>query len=218
VIRALLLDAAGTLIEPAEPVAETYSRLLAAHGHHQPPERLRPRFAAAFAAAGEPDFARHPDGESAERAWWRGIVERSLGATVADAAFDALFDHYAAPAAWRVFDEVGEFLAAARDAGLRLAVVSNFDHRLHRVLAGHGLDFDAVLTSAEARRRKPDPAIFHLALARLGLAAAETAHAGDSRDADLDGAAAAGIRAYLVDRPERDLCDFLHWARDLPGK
>ena len=41
--------------------------------------------------------------------------------------------------------------------------------------------------------RKPDPRIFGSALDRLGVAAGDAVHVGDRLDADVGGAAAAGI-------------------------
>ena len=80
-------------------------------------------------------------------------------------------------------------------ARARLAVVANWDQSLHEHLARLGLDrfFDAVVTSAEAGAAKPDPAIFHLALGRLGIEPARALHVGDE-PADEEGALAAGMR------------------------
>jgi putative hydrolase of the HAD superfamily len=98
---------------------------------------------------------------------------------------------------------------ALADAGLRLAVVSNWDVALHHHLATLGLDglLDAVVTSAEAGAPKPAPAVFELALARLGVDAAHAVHVGDS-GADAEGARAAGLRfepAPLADAARRIL-------------
>ena len=80
-------------------------------------------------------------------------------------------------------------------AGLKIAVVSNWDIGLHDHLATLGLDrlVDTVVTSAEAGAPKPEPPVFELALARLGVPAERAVHVGDS-DADADGALAAGLR------------------------
>jgi HAD superfamily hydrolase (TIGR01509 family) len=59
---------------------------------------------------------------------------------------------------------------------------------------------DDVVTSAEAGAAKPDPAPFRAGLEAAGVSAAEAVHVGDSRENDVAGAAAAGIRALLVDR------------------
>lgn len=226
-IRALFLDAAGTLIEPAEPVAAVYARHAAAHGHPLEPAAVKQAFGSVFASLPAPDWAAHAEGDQAERAWWRQVVHLTLrraGAgpvlsdTVADRCFEALFRHYADPAAWRVFPEVPEVLARAAAQGWRCAVVSNFDRRLHGILAGHGLRFDAVVTSADAAARKPDPAIFRHALRLLGLAPAEALHLGDSPAADGHGAAAAGIPCRVLDRPDHDLLDLLAPFLDSPDR
>ena len=76
--------------------------------------------------------------------------------------------------------------------GIALCVVSNWDVGLEEHLRALGLRLP-VVTSAEAGAPKPDPAVFRLALARLGVAADRALHVGDS-PADEQGAAAAGMR------------------------
>jgi putative hydrolase of the HAD superfamily len=46
---------------------------------------------------------------------------------------------------------------------------------------------------------KPDPAIFRLALDRLGVPASAAVMVGDVPSIDIDGARAAGVRAVLID-------------------
>lgn len=91
-------------------------------------------------------------------------------------------------------------LEAARSAGAATAVVSNGDWSLAAALAGAGLAVDAVVDSATAGVAKPDPEIFHRALALLGVAPGEALHVGDSDETDGAGARAAGIDAVIVDR------------------
>jgi HAD superfamily hydrolase (TIGR01549 family) len=64
-------------------------------------------------------------------------------------------------------------------------------------LSACGLDafIDALVVSEEAGVSKPDPAIFRLALTRLGCAPGHAVMVGDSWTADVAGARAAGIRA-----------------------
>jgi putative hydrolase of the HAD superfamily len=226
VIRALLFDAAGTLIEPAEPVAAVYARHAAGFGLNLEAAVVRQAFGHAFGSSGEPDWSLHPEGDGAERAWWRQVVGltlgraagRSLPEELVDDCFEALFAHYESPSAWRVFPEAGEVLGQARHEGFRVAVVSNFDRRLHRILDGWGMEFEFVLTSADARCRKPDPSIFRQALERLDMRPDEVLHAGDSASADGAGARAAGIEPYLLERPRNDLRGFLELALGLRGK
>ena len=226
VTRALLLDAAGTLIEPAEAVADVYARTAAGLGFPIAPAAVSEAFGSVFAGSGDPKWEAFPDGDAAERDWWARVVEATFRKASGVAlprgfigpCFEILFSHYADPAAWRVFPEVPGILISAREAGFRLAVVSNFDRRLHGILAGHGLSFDAVVTSADASCRKPDPRIFRLALAALGVPAAAACHAGDSRAADLDGARGCGLGAFLLERPGSDLRDFFRAALESRGK
>jgi putative hydrolase of the HAD superfamily len=53
--------------------------------------------------------------------------------------------------------------------------------------------FDELIVSGEVGVAKPDPAIFRLALERLGVESAEALFVGDSPEYDLRGAVAAGV-------------------------
>ena len=206
--RAVLLDAAGTLIDVARPLGDTYSRLAREFGGDLEPDTLTAGFRTAFAEAPPMAFPgrRGADLDRAERGWWRTLVERVTGAAGGvpefDAFFERLYAHYAGAPAWRVYREVPAVLTALRERGVALAVVSNFDSRLPPLLDALGLAafFDAVVCSGEVGAAKPDGAIFAHALAALGVEASEALHVGDSRAADYDGARAAGIEALLVDR------------------
>lgn len=220
--RTIFLDAAGTLIEPAEPVAAVYSRHFAALGFAVGESAIRGAFGQVFHSLPSPDYPRHGDGDAAEQIWWRSLVKDTaircgLPTEVAEseALFHSLFNHYAAGAAWRVFPEVGKVLDAFDAEGFPMVIVSNFDHRLHRILEDLNLTgrFVAIITSAHACSRKPAAGIFHCALERLGLSPSEAVHIGDSAAADQVGAENAGIRAFLLDRPRLTLFDALEWIR-----
>jgi len=93
-------------------------------------------------------------------------------------------------------------LTQLRSQGLKLVCVSNWDCSLGTVLERCGLaaHLDGAVSSAEAGALKPDPAIFETALALAGCSANEAVHVGDTREEDVEGAEAAGIRALLLDR------------------
>lgn len=202
----MLFDAAGTLLVPSEPVGETYAREARARGARVPAARLEAAFRRVLAAMPPMAF---PGASGAalrerERGWWRAVVRGTLRAADGtarvddpEALFEALWSHYARPEAWRVVTGARSALRALRRRGLALAVASNFDHRLHGLLRGHGLDgaFEAVVLPAEAGAVKPDPALLRLALARLGLPAAAAVYVGDEPAQDAAAARAAGIRA-----------------------
>ena len=95
----------------------------------------------------------------------------------------------------RVLEELGR-------EGLRLAVISNTeDGRARDALEAAGLAsyFDVVIDSHLVGCKKPDPAIFRLALERLGVEASEAAFVGDSYALDALAARAVGMRAILLD-------------------
>jgi len=205
-LRAVTLDAAGTLFDVAEPVGATYARYAATHGIALDAADADRRFRAAFSVAPPLAFPAGTDLGASERGWWYALVGRAFGPAATSprfaACFAALFAHFGRPEAWRVFPDVPEALAQLRARGLRLGVVSNFDDRLGAIVSSLGLApmLDAVVPSTRAGAAKPDPAIFRVALARLGASPAETLHAGDAVGADVEGARAAGLHAVLIDR------------------
>jgi len=220
-LRAVLLDAVGTLLQLREPVGQTYARLAGAQGMTLPAWRLEDAFERILAAAPDMAFPGEPPERvrALERAWWRSRVRETFRATDQtarfadfDAFFDALFAHYAAPAAWRPAPGASRALARLRAAGLRLAVASNFDHRLASILQGLGLldFFEVVFGPAEAGTTKPSAAFFERLLERLGLPPEAVVHVGDDPEQDLAAARRAGLRvlamrapATLADLPER---------------
>ena len=107
---------------------------------------------------------------------------------------------------FRLYPDVAESLPALRAAGLKLAVVSNWDVSLGDVLADLGAAelVDRIVTSAEVGAAKPAPALFRRALEELDVEASEAVHVGDSPALDLTGAEAAGIESILIDRGRHD--------------
>lgn len=103
---------------------------------------------------------------------------------------------------FKIYDDVVPCLDDLQARGIRVAVVSNWDYSLHRVLKMFDVHhrFEAVLASLEEGVEKPDPRFFHICLEKLGVAPEETVHVGDNPIDDVDGAVAAGIRPVLIDR------------------
>jgi putative hydrolase of the HAD superfamily len=98
-------------------------------------------------------------------------------------------------------DGTSAVLAALRDAGLRLVVVSNANGTLRSHFGRIGLDgyFACILDSCEEGFEKPDPRLFEVALVKSGAEASTTIHVGDLYQVDVVGARAAGVRAVLLD-------------------
>ncbi|MFQ5521086.1 MAG: HAD family hydrolase, partial [Candidatus Methylomirabilia bacterium] len=116
------------------------------------------------------------------------------------------------------FPGVLEAVHALGRQGLVLCVVSNTGRTpgviLRQVLADVGLldRFRVTSFSDEVGFRKPRPEIFHLTLERAGVDPARAVHVGDSPEADIAGARAAGMRAihFAPDGcPESEIADLV---------
>jgi putative hydrolase of the HAD superfamily len=190
-IRAVTFDVGDTLIEPNVSVGETYVRFAAEHGiGGLSASDIERRFRAAFRAHG---------GAVNTRGEWARIVNSTFAeagiAKPNDALFSSLFDYFALPTAWRIFDDVLPTLEELSGRHLRLGIISNWDARLRPLLAALDLAsrFDAIVVSCEAGYAKPAPQIFELAAQQLNLAVGEILHVGDSLQADVQGATSAGF-------------------------
>jgi putative hydrolase of the HAD superfamily len=205
-LRAALFDAAGTLFELVEPVGETYARFARAHDVEVRPDRIEAAWHAARARCGPPFLAGARGAKAAahERQWWREVVSGTFREAAPSARFQdfeaffaELFEHYAGPEAWRLRDGARAGLRALRRSGLRLGIVSNFDHRLPKLLQSLGIAmlFDTIAIPAQSGLAKPDPALFRVALDALGAAPSQSVHVGDHPHLDLAAARALGMRA-----------------------
>lgn len=118
--------------------------------------------------------------------------------------FDAavVLDALLASLRFHAYEDAAPTLRALRAAGLRSVVVSNWDWSLHERLAETGLAelVDGAIASAEIGSAKPDGAIFAAALELAGTAPGQTWHVGDTPEADVAGARAAGIHPVLIVR------------------
>jgi putative hydrolase of the HAD superfamily len=191
-VRAVFLDALGTLVELEPPWLSLRDRVPAEISDERLVSALRAEMAYyrehAHEGRDEPSLA-----ELRERC--ARIVSRELGTELTPGELVAAIR-------FRAYPDAEPALGELRARGLRLIVVSNWDISLPRVLERCGLAglVDETVTSAGAGARKPDPGIFNAALELAGADPGEALHVGDTEDEDLAGARAAGIRALLIDR------------------
>jgi len=103
---------------------------------------------------------------------------------------------------FKVFPDVFPCLDRLAESGIKVAIISNWDYSLHRILTALGLKdrFDLVVASLEEGFEKPDPRIFIQTLEKLGVSPRESLHVGDDALDDLKGARDVGMRAVLIDR------------------
>lgn len=194
-IQAVTFDMGGTLIEPWPSVGHVYAEVAARFGVRAEPEALNRRFRAAWKAKRDFDYSREA---------WFGLVRVTFGDGVAlpPEFSTAVYERFAEPDTWRVFDDVLPTLDALATQGLRLAAISNWDERLEPLLRSLDLHrwFEAVLVSCDVRFTKPSPVIFAHALRKLSLPAEAVLHVGDGATEDFEGARGAGLAAVLLRR------------------
>lgn len=207
-VRAVSFDVGSTLLYPSPSVAQAFTRVARERGHEvslADVERRIPAMDAFYERAyrHDGDFWCSEEGSVgiwlAQYRYLCGLVGLEEDAEGMARAVHRVFrraDH------WGVYGDVEGCLHALKGAGYALGVVSNWDAGLRELLGGLSLlpYFDVVVSSAAVGCRKPDPAIFELACARLGVSAGECVHVGDRPDADGAGARAAGVRPVVVDR------------------
>ncbi|WP_164545464.1 HAD family hydrolase [Paenibacillus albus] len=115
--------------------------------------------------------------------------------------FDQLHDEELLSATLRA--GVLEILDEAKRLGLRIALASSSDRAwIDRHLKEQGIAdyFEVICTRDDVLRAKPDPALYLLALERLGLSADEAVAVEDSLNG-LTAAKLAGLRAIAVPNP-----------------
>jgi len=146
------------------------------------------------------------------------VVRRSLPETaftdakIFDEFFETVYLYFAKPEAWEIYPEVMEVLEALRDYPIDLAVLSNWDDRLHPVLDGHGLGefLPRRFISTELGWEKPDPAIYRHVADRMGLPAGSLLSVGDNARNDVEAPRKAGWQSLQIERPKRDLWAVVH--------
>ena len=155
-------------------------------------------------------------------------VEQNAGT---DAALAELREYHRHDNLWEhVEPDVAPALAAMKDRGLRLVVVSNANGRLRHLFDRVDLTkwFDHVLDSHEWGVEKPNPRLFQLALEQSRAEAATTVHVGDLYHVDVAGARRAGLREGIlfdmaglyegIDCPRvRSLAELVEWIDNSSG-
>jgi putative hydrolase of the HAD superfamily len=197
----VFLDAGGVLVFPNW---VRISQTLARHGVHVTDGAL---------AEAEPRAKKRLDtGQTIQatndqqRGWtYFNLVLAEAGIELSDATAAALAELHAYHQTSNLWEtvpaDVRPALAALRERGFRLVVVSNANGTLHRAFARLGLtsSVDALFDSCDEGVEKPDPRFFHIALDRTSSRPESTVHVGDLYHVDVVGARAAGIGAILID-------------------
>lgn len=215
-LDAITLDAAGTLVQVDWHPGRVAWESAEAIGLELDRETATARFDRALHARWKAyrDLNQTRDADALDAFWYDLGVSwlAEFGSeNRADAFRDAFWDALYGPnqRIFRLFEDTLPALEALKAQGIRLAVISNWDYSLHRVLRQLGITpyFEVVLASLEEGVEKPEPGLFQVAMDRLGVKPHVTLHVGDDPVDDYQGAKTFGMRAALVDRsrtaPER---------------
>lgn len=191
-LDAVTVDGFGTLLELETPVHRLGAALEARAVH-----RSHAEIAEAFAAEARYYRPRSHLGHDAASlgALRRDCVRVFLDELGADIPPESFADAFIASLVFYPARGAVDALEPLRAAGIRLAVVSNWDCSLPDTLERVGLArlFDTIVTSAEAGAPKPGVEPYRLALDRLAAEPARSLHIGDEDDDEL-GARSAGMR------------------------
>jgi len=222
--KLITFEAFDTLIEPSQSVGRWFREVLNMECKFQIRLPRPALFTAAYKKAyfdmclAHPCFGVHSGMSS--RDWWFEVISKTYKSTqdlntilpkemdqllpsVAKALYDNVFG---AGEGWLLKEDALYTLEKLREwrdlgSGPKLAVVSNFDERLHDILRDMEIydSFDFVITSHETKFEKPQRELFDIALEKAQLKDAGTAfHVGCSVDKDAVGASRAGWSPMIL--------------------
>lgn len=204
-IAAITFDVGGTLIDPWPSVGDVYAEVAARNGFEGiSVERLNHQFASSWRSAGDFNYT---------EAAWANIVDATFHGLCktppSQTFFPELYQRFAEPDAWHVYEDVLPTLDHLASHGVKLGIISNWDDRLRPLLGALKLDryFDVILISCESGFTKPSPVMFNLAAEKLGLAPERILHVGDSLDLDVQGAKGVGLNTLWLRRTAPSFAD-----------
>lgn len=223
VTKIIFFDAAGTLFHLPKGVGWHYRDVAARFACQLDEQALSHAFRTVWKQMPIRPATRLPRHDD-DKGWWLSLVGQVLDQCGVSEKqlprfqyFEQLYAEFTRPGIWELYPETLNVLTRLR-SHYRLGVISNFDTRLRPILTNLGLTefFDPIVISSEVGADKPHPWIFQQALTLAGLSPEEALHVGDEPRSDWEGAAAAGLRSFRLDRPKnslRDLADnanYLH--------
>lgn len=196
-IRAVSLDWHGTVATIAPGVGAIYAAAAARHGIAIAPEALDKRFGEAFRATREAWPVPYGADEGDARDFWQAVVAATFPTPVPDPLTWELFEAFAGPGAWRLVPGARPALEHLARLGLPVAICSNFDLRLARLVSAcHLPGVHEVWPSSLLGTPKPAPDLLLAAADGFGCKPQELLHVGDREDEDGGAAQAAGC-AFL---------------------
>jgi HAD superfamily hydrolase (TIGR01509 family) len=185
VIRALVFDFDGLIVDTEVPIFRAWQRIYREHGQELPLDRW-------LTIIGTSSKAFDPVKELGDR----------IGEQLDEAALDALERLYygESTALQQLLPGVTDYLAAAHRLGLKTAVASSSTRKWvmeHLERLGIGRHFDAIICREDVKRTKPDPELYQTALQQLHVQPDEAIALEDSSNG-IRAAKAAGLYCVVV--------------------
>ena len=200
-IRAVTIDALGTLVHMLPPGPRLRQQLRERAGVDVSEEQAT----AGFAAEIRYYLEHHLEGGDPQsldtlRDHCASVLRDALG--LEQVELPVVREAMLASLHFEAFPDAAPALDELRSRGLRVVAASNWDSSLPEVLERTGLAplLDGVVSSAAAGAAKPDPRLFEAALELAGVSPGEALHVGDRPDKDVEGAHALGMSAVLIAR------------------
>ena len=208
-MRAIFLDIGDTIMRPDPSWEHVYELAFSEFGVEISTDDLRTALRTVYQKGGYGFDGRF---EATEENSYQRSVEldqqafTALGlAPMPDAFFRRLAELFTLTSHWHVFPDAYPALAALKQRGLILGVVSNWVWNLPELL--HALElvthFDFLAVSSRVGYEKPHPGIFRHALELAGAPPEAVIHVGDNLNADVGGARGVAIEPVLIDRHGR---------------
>lgn len=211
--RVIFFDAMGTLFGLRESVGDIYGNIAEKFGVKVDSTQLNQAFFTVFKTAPALAFTESDRVllTKLEYQWWYAIAAQAFNEiqvlenfTDFDQFFQTLYDYFATEQPWFIYPDVLPSLNYWQKQGVQLGIISNFDSRLYNVLEHLELRdfFNNIVLSSMSETAKPDIKIFQLALEKYDCLPEQAWHIGDSLKEDYHGAIHAGLKAFLIQRPD----------------
>lgn len=186
-VRALIFDFDGLIVDSETPGYHAWSELYATYGCSLPFDK----YSACIGTIGGFDLHAYLE-EQSGRSFDRGELEAACNVRWLDLMKDQ-----------PLLPGIASCVSMAKAHGLKVAIASSSTHAwVARNLRKFGLldEFDALCTRDDVDAVKPDPALYHLALKKLAVSAAEAIAFEDSPNGIL-AAKRAGIFCVAIPNP-----------------
>lgn len=209
-VEAVFFDAGETLLHAYPTFPDLLANTLRAAGHEVEQAAVHdrmPMMYEAFSAAAAVGDLWTTSTASSRRFWGDvyAVLLADLGLDFEPGLIDRLYSTFTDHSNYVLFDDVMPTLRSLRASGVKLGLISNFEEWLEGLLEALDLTgfFEVRVISGSEGLEKPDPAIFRVALERLGVDAGVSAYVGDSPEFDMVPATALGMIPVLIDRRDR---------------